>query len=122
MGVLSLQNTLPGAVTPVCNNCGITLCWDIPEEQYARERRFWDAWVCADCNGGKPLSRKDWYRQTPDFSLRQEVFVTVSGKPAPFYIGSGLSIADARSLWRAGFVFDSLDAARQALATARGSL
>lgn len=36
--------------TPVCNECGIALCWDISDIQYKEEKEFWDKWCCKDCN------------------------------------------------------------------------
>lgn len=60
MGVHVHGGTMPGGVTPICNDCGIALCWDISTEEYDSAKAFWDAWVCADCNGGVPLSLKDW--------------------------------------------------------------
>ncbi len=47
--------TMDGGVTPICNGCMVSLCWDIAEEDYARMKAFWDAWICEDCNGGKPM-------------------------------------------------------------------
>ena len=63
MGVHVHPGTLPGSVTPICNDCGVALCWDISDEEYQEAKTFWDAWICQDCNGGKPLSLKDWKRQ-----------------------------------------------------------
>jgi hypothetical protein len=60
MGAHVHPGTMPGAVTPICNLCGVSLCWDISEGDYARAKPFWDGWVCQDCNGGKPLSLKHW--------------------------------------------------------------
>jgi hypothetical protein len=57
MGVHINGGTMPGAVTPICNDCGVSLCWDIADEQYERERSFWDGWRCAECNGGEPMRR-----------------------------------------------------------------
>lgn len=54
--------TMPGGVTPICGCCGISLCWDISDEDYATAKKFWDDWQCQDCNGGEPMSLKDWQR------------------------------------------------------------
>jgi hypothetical protein len=51
---------MPGAVTPACNDCGVALCWDISEHQYREEKSFWDEWICQDCNGGEPMSLRDY--------------------------------------------------------------
>ena len=56
MAVGTLPSTLSGAVTPVCGECGIFLCFDISNEEYAEMKSFWDAWICEDCNGGTPFT------------------------------------------------------------------
>ena len=45
--------------TPVCNNCGVHLCWDISDFDYDEAEAFWDAWMCEKCNGSR-MSRKEW--------------------------------------------------------------
>lgn len=50
MGVTKIPSTLPGGLTPICNTCGVLLCWDISEEEYLDFKKFWDNWVCEDCN------------------------------------------------------------------------
>lgn len=57
MGVHTHGGTMPGGVTPICNLCNVSLCWDISEEEYEADQAFWDAWVCRDCNGGSALRR-----------------------------------------------------------------
>ncbi len=63
MGVIHTNSTMPGAVTPVCNVCGVFLCWDIAEHEYVHDQAFWDEWICQECHGGVPLSLKAWRRQ-----------------------------------------------------------
>lgn len=41
-----------GGYTPICNSCGIKLCWDISEYEYEDNELFWDNWKCQQCNGG----------------------------------------------------------------------
>ena len=60
MGLTVTKGTIPGAMTPVCNDCGVHLCWDVGEEEAESCRAFWDAWVCQDCNNGQRMSLKDW--------------------------------------------------------------
>lgn len=60
MGVHVHNGTMPGAVTPICNCCGIALCWDVDEDEYENAQAFWDAWVCKECNGGTSLSLQAW--------------------------------------------------------------
>ena len=55
MGVHIHGGTMPGAVTPICNDCMIALCYDIPVGEYEKRKAFWDNWICQECNGGKPL-------------------------------------------------------------------
>jgi hypothetical protein len=50
-------------VTPICNDCGVFLCWDLSESEAEEAREFWDAWICRDCNGGEPLSLREWLEQ-----------------------------------------------------------
>lgn len=60
MGVTTTPSTLPGGLTPICNECGVFLCWDISEDDYAENKAFWDDWICQDCNGGEPMTRKGY--------------------------------------------------------------
>lgn len=60
MGLHVHGGTMPGGVTPICNECGVSLCWDVAEEEAEQDRAFWDQWVCRDCNGGEPMSLSAW--------------------------------------------------------------
>ena len=60
MGVHEHGGTMPGALTPICNRCGISLCWDISVDEYERQKGFWDSWICRDCNGGNPYRHRQW--------------------------------------------------------------
>ena len=55
MGVI--DNYFLGSKTPVCDDCGIRLCWDISNEEYEENIIFWNNWVCEDCNPKYKLSR-----------------------------------------------------------------
>ncbi len=57
MGVHRTASTLAGGLTPICNECGVSLCWDIAQDEYDETPAFWDAWTCRDCNGGAAMSR-----------------------------------------------------------------
>ncbi len=63
MGVHVSRSTMPGGLTPICNDCGVSLCWDIADADYAEIPSFWDSWICRDCNGGEPMRRPT---PTPD--------------------------------------------------------
>lgn len=66
MGLHRHPGTMPGGVTPICNACGVSLCWDISEEEAEEARDFWEGWKCEDCNGGvrmrKPRQDHSWPR------------------------------------------------------------
>ena len=49
----------PLGYQPICNECGIALCWDISEIEYSEAEDFWDNWKCLTCNG-KRMSLKEW--------------------------------------------------------------
>ena len=115
MGVVKTGGTMLGGFTPICNSCGVHLCWDIAEEQYESERRFWDNWICQECNNGEPMTRKEWLKQIPAFSLRQSWFCILHSRVEPRIIGSGLSLKDACSLWKAGMLFQTPEEARDNL-------
>jgi hypothetical protein len=51
------STTFECGYTPVCDDCGIFLCWDISDEEYERDRAFWDSWRCKSCNRDVPMSR-----------------------------------------------------------------
>ena len=42
-------------ITPICDDCGVALCWDISVYEYMEDPDFWDDWCCKDC---KPEYRK----------------------------------------------------------------
>lgn len=56
-----LESTIPGGKTPMCNYCGVRLCWDISDKEYLKDKNFWDDWICAECNNGAPFYRRDYY-------------------------------------------------------------
>jgi hypothetical protein len=47
-----------GDFTPICNNCGVCLCWDISRYEYEQNMPFWDNWKCEDCDPNAKGSRK----------------------------------------------------------------
>jgi hypothetical protein len=58
MGVHITNGTLDGGLTPICNDCGISLCWDISECEYEEVKEFWDNWKCRNCNPDYKGARK----------------------------------------------------------------
>jgi hypothetical protein len=64
MGVTITGGTLMGGKTPICNRCNVLLCWDISDEEYEVNTKFWDEWICQDCNGDNRL-----HRSSPEFPL-----------------------------------------------------
>ena len=59
------NSTMIGGVTPICNTCGVSLCWDISEEEYIENKAFWDNWKCESCNPNAWGSLKK-YRRNQD--------------------------------------------------------
>jgi len=47
MGVIKKEF---GEIQPICNDCGIALCWSIEEFEYNKNPKFWDNWCCKECN------------------------------------------------------------------------
>jgi len=37
---------------PICDDCGIALCWSISEREYLIIKDYWDTWKCDVCGGG----------------------------------------------------------------------
>lgn len=50
MGVTKTYSTLEEGLTPICNECGVALCWDIHILEYEDDKGFWDEWKCKCCN------------------------------------------------------------------------
>lgn len=50
MGVTILKSTPSDFLTPICNECGIHLCYDISIQEYNQDKNFWDDWRCDICN------------------------------------------------------------------------
>lgn len=49
MGV-SLKNIHLGEVQPMCDDCGIALCWSVDLKEFIEWFGFWDVWKCCRCN------------------------------------------------------------------------
>lgn len=62
MSVHTHGGTMSGGVTPICDSCGVSLCWDISRTEYLEAKPFWDAWRCQDCNGSR-LSAFAWRQE-----------------------------------------------------------
>lgn len=60
MGVTKHNGTMPDGYTPICNTCGVTLCWDIHQTEYEHQKAFWDEWRCKECKPDAIGSRKKW--------------------------------------------------------------
>lgn len=60
MGVHIRPSTLAGGLTPICNDCGISLCWDISDQEYEEKKSFWNEWRCSECYPHyKLINKKD---------------------------------------------------------------
>lgn len=49
MGITVLNNSDLDEVRPICNDCGILLCWGISITEYEEREAFWNAWRCEYC-------------------------------------------------------------------------
>lgn len=77
MAVTTGASTVGGGVTPMCNSCGVSLCWDISRTEYLEARVFWDEWCCRDC-APAPLSAYGWRLQNGREALPAEVEAVVA--------------------------------------------
>jgi DNA primase catalytic subunit len=64
MGVHVYRGTMLGALTPICNDCGTSLCFDIDTEEYESNKEFYDEWICQSCNQGEPFNKR-YYATMP---------------------------------------------------------
>jgi len=39
-----------GGYTPICEDCGITLCSEIDPYEYQENQEYWDNWRCEICS------------------------------------------------------------------------
>ncbi len=108
MGVQINRGTLPGGVTPVCNECGVQLCWDISQSEYTEDRAFWAAWRCRECNGGTPMRRADFRKSGRAEAPRslERYYTGVGSRQTPQPVLEQME-ALAACLARAGFVLRS---------------
>ena len=50
MGVALMPHRISDSLTPVCNDCGVALCYDIGMDEYISNQEFWDNWRCDACD------------------------------------------------------------------------
>lgn len=103
MGTQVTASTIPGGITPLCNECGVALCWDLPEEEYLQDKGFWDEWRCRDCNpdyegalqryraqrGTSPITRVIHLRDSK--GAVEEVYIGRAGKTHDGYFGNPIA-------------------------------
>jgi len=65
MGLHRHGSTMEGALTPICNGCGVSLCWDIEANEALGDADFWLQWQCETCNGGNRMSLEMWRKSRP---------------------------------------------------------
>ena len=63
MGVTITPSTMPNSWTPICNDCGIALCYDISDDEYQRMKNFWENWRCKECNEDWKGARRRYEEQ-----------------------------------------------------------
>lgn len=80
MGVHVGLGTMPGGLTPICEDCGVCLCWDISEEEYLRNKAFWDAWCCEECNGARMRRPAQAHGEDGDWRIAREAGDGESGE------------------------------------------
>lgn len=72
MGIHTSPSTVAGGVTPICNECGVSLCWDISRTEYLEAKAFWDDWTCQECHGSRQ-SAYAWSKQFGHEALSLEL-------------------------------------------------
>ena len=100
---------------PTCMSCGSRLVWDIPQDQYMREKAFWGSWECEACKPTDVVTAIRRHYSPPAFGFGDAFFCIVRSEVDRWCIGSGLSQHDAQQLYRAGMAFTTADAARAVL-------
>jgi len=109
MGVHVHGGTIPGGVTPICNSCGTSLCWDISKGEYQEDKVFWDGWVCQECNGGRPMRRADFRglrAATTEHQDGSRFYTGVGSRDTPEEVLSVMRTL-AKCLARAGYTLRS---------------
>lgn len=48
-----------GGMTPICDECGIKLCYEIDPDEYENYKEFWDGWKCQDCDPHYKFRRRE---------------------------------------------------------------
>jgi len=64
---------MDGALTPICEACGVSLCWDVSEAEGLADEAFWNQWKCQDCNGGHRMSLEQWRIDHPKTSEPKKI-------------------------------------------------
>ena len=77
MGITQIPGHMSDAVTPICNDCGVTLCYDISVQEYREHAVYWDAWRCDAC-----------YPEAPGSYLRYRQSLLTEGSPSGMAPGS----------------------------------
>jgi hypothetical protein len=88
----------------MCSECGVALCYDVPNEEYQEAKEFWDNWTCKECNPSYKGSLKEFkenqmidkltgkQKTVMVNALIQKIFEASSPKdmsPAGFRLGEG---------------------------------
>lgn len=81
MGVINSLSFPDDALTPVCEKCGVHLCWDISQKEYEDDKLFWENWQCKDCNPNYHFGKKRDYNEEAEELGRLLEFSKQSGVP-----------------------------------------
>lgn len=50
MGVYEIDEGLGYEYKPICNKCGINLCYSLSFVEYLENKDYWDNWCCLECD------------------------------------------------------------------------
>jgi hypothetical protein len=54
---------------PICDLCGIALCYTVNEYEYLKDKIFWDAWTCQNCDPNYLSEYRKFLRNTKNERL-----------------------------------------------------
>ncbi|CAL9981224.1 hypothetical protein VPHD479_0239 [Vibrio phage D479] len=94
----AIVSNVPGGMTPVCNDCGVHLCWDIADMDYIMEFHFWENWTCRDCSQDDPEgSRKIYLASQVHKEWLEKLLTKFKGTEYEFTIRTAIEESDRRT-------------------------
>ena len=61
-----------GECQPICDCCGVSLCWSISDVDYLEYKGFWDVWKCRDCNPSYSGALEEYKKHNEPFKEIKE--------------------------------------------------